>query len=84
LTKGVLVKKGAFIGPNVITLGANHHREPGYGTVIGGGKTFIGAGTKIAPNIKICADVVTGAMTYVNRDITEPGTYVGAPARKIR
>ncbi len=84
LTKNVLVKAGAFIGPNVITLGADHHRKPGYGTVIGGGKTFIGAGTKIAANIKICDDVISGAMTFVNRDITEPGVYVGVPARKIR
>jgi sugar O-acyltransferase (sialic acid O-acetyltransferase NeuD family) len=44
----------------------------------------IGISTTISNDVKICDFVRTGAGTVVVKDITEPGTYVGAPARKIK
>jgi len=44
----------------------------------------IGISTTISNDVKICDYVRTGAGCIVNKDITEPGTYVGVPARKIK
>lgn len=51
--------------------------------------TFIGENVSIGSNasilpVKICNDVVIGAGAVVVTDITEPGVYVGNPARKIK
>jgi UDP-3-O-[3-hydroxymyristoyl] glucosamine N-acyltransferase len=83
LTDTALVKRNVFIGPNVITLGGGHDRKRINGTVIGR-NCYIGAGTKIAGGVEICDNVVTGANSFVNKDITEPGIYVGTPVRKIK
>ena len=52
------------------------------GTVVVGTGTWIGAGAIVSNNVDICADCVIGAGAVVIKDITEPGTYVGVPARK--
>ena len=44
----------------------------------------IGISTTISNHAKIHKGVRTGAGTVVVRDIIEPGTYVGVPARKIK
>lgn len=44
----------------------------------------IGISTTVSNDIKVCDFVRTGAGTVVVKDITEPGTYVGVPARKIK
>lgn len=43
----------------------------------------IGIGTTFSGNLKVCDKVRTGAGTVVIKNITEEGTYVGVPARKI-
>jgi len=83
LTDTALIKKDAFIGPNVITLGGGHNRQRVNGTIIGE-SCYIGAGTKIAGGIKICDNTVVGANSFVNKDITSPGIYAGTPARFIK
>ena len=47
-----------------------------------GNKVFIGSNSTLLP-ISICDDVVIGAGSVVTKNITEPGTYAGNPARKI-
>lgn len=54
------------------------------GTVCVGENTWIGAGGTVSNNVSICADCMIGAGAVVVRDISEAGTYVGVPARKIR
>ena len=54
------------------------------GTVTVGQSTWIGAGAVVSNNLRICDNVMIGAGAVVIRDIEEPGTYVGVPARKIR
>lgn len=48
-----------------------------------GNKVYIGSNATILP-VSICDDVVIGAGAVVTRDITESGTYVGNPARKLK
>ncbi|MBK8892455.1 MAG: N-acetyltransferase [Dechloromonas sp.] len=47
-----------------------------------GNRVSIGSNATILP-VSICEDVVVGAGAVVTKDITEPGVYVGNPARKI-
>ena len=58
-------------------------------SAIGGGVTieenvFIGLGSAVRNAIHITSDVIIGCGSTVVKDITEPGTYVGCPARKIK
>lgn len=48
-----------------------------------GDRVSIGTNATILP-VRITSDVVVGAGAVVTRDITEPGFYVGNPARKLR
>lgn len=53
------------------------------GSVEIGDGTWIGAGAVINNNVTICKSCMIGSGTVVIRDIKEPGTYVGIPARVI-
>jgi acetyltransferase-like isoleucine patch superfamily enzyme len=48
-----------------------------------GNRVSIGTNATILP-VTICDQVVVGAGAVVTKDITEPGTYVGNPARCLR
>ena len=54
------------------------------GTVTVGKRTHVGVGAKVKNNTDIDADVVVGAGAVVVQNITEAGTYVGVPARKVK
>ncbi len=54
------------------------------GTVTVGNCTWIGIGSTISNNVSVCSNLMIGAGTVVVKDITEEGTYVGVPARKIK
>lgn len=54
------------------------------GRVTIGEMCYIGASATVLPEITICDNVVIGAGAVVNRSITESGTYVGVPARKLK
>ncbi len=51
------------------------------GTVNVGEGTWIGAGSIVSNNISICPACIIGAGAVVVRSITQPGTYIGVPAR---
>lgn len=53
------------------------------GTVKIGENTHVGIGSVIKNNITICGDCTIGAGAVVIKDITEEGTYVGVPVRKM-
>ena len=53
------------------------------GAVSVGYGTWIGAGAVIRNNIDICGQCMIGAGAVVVKNITQSGTYVGVPARKI-
>jgi acetyltransferase-like isoleucine patch superfamily enzyme len=48
-----------------------------------GNNVSIGSNATILP-IEICDNVVIGAGAVVTKNIVEPGTYVGNPAKKIK
>lgn len=54
------------------------------GTVSIGADSWIGAGTTVSNNIDICSNSIIGAGSVVVKDITDPGVYVGIPARMIK
>lgn len=87
----------ATIGDNVIlntgsivehetAIGRHTHIGP-HATVAGrariGELVFIGAGATVIDGVRICSDVVIGADATVIEDITDPGIYIGTPARRI-
>jgi len=48
-----------------------------------GNKVYVGSNSTILP-VSICDDVVIGAGAVVTKDIVEPGTYIGNPAKKLK
>lgn len=98
LMHGCFVNAATTLGPNCIVntravvehdcrLGSNVFVGPGAvicGNVTVGDDVFIGAAAAIRPGISICSGAVIGLGAAVVGDITEPGTYAGVPARKIR
>lgn len=46
-----------------------------------GEQVFIGAGCTVIDGIKIASNIIIGAGAVVINDITEPGLYVGTPAK---
>ncbi|MBA2796624.1 acetyltransferase [Streptococcus porcinus] len=54
------------------------------GTVFIGSKVWIGAGSVISNNVNIFPEIFIGTGTVVIKNLTEKGTYVGNPARKIK
>lgn len=53
------------------------------GTVTVGKGTWIAVGASVSNNVEICEGVMVGAGAVVIRDISEAGTYVGVPARRL-
>jgi len=62
------------------------HISPGVrtaGSVNIGKSTWLGIGSVISNNVNICSGCKVGAGAVVVKDITEPGTYVGVPVRRV-
>ena len=67
-----VIENFVHISPNA-TLG---------GTVFVGENTHIGIGATVRNNLYICKNSIVGAGAVVVKNIKEPGTYIGIPARK--
>jgi sugar O-acyltransferase (sialic acid O-acetyltransferase NeuD family) len=92
-----LVNAFAQIGANCIintcalvehdaVVGAHTHIATG--AIVNGGaqigsRCLVGSGAVVLQGIRVCDDVVIGAGAVVIQDITQPGTYVGTPARRV-
>lgn len=62
------------------------HISPGAnlaGTVKVGKGSWLGIGSIVSNNVNICSGCKVGAGAVVVNDITEPGTYVGIPVRRV-
>ena len=89
---GVTIGKHSLINCNAVVahdsiIGNFCHISVGTnvaGTVIVGDKTWVGIGSSVNNNLSICGGCMIGAGAVVVKDIKEPGTYVGLPAKKIR
>lgn len=85
LGKGVIINTACSVDHDNV-IGDYCHVAVGShlaGDVKVGDGTWIGAGAVVSNGVTICPDVVVGAGAVVVRDIAEPGTYVGVPARKM-
>lgn len=95
---GAVINPGAVVGEGAIIntcasvdhdcrIGDYAHVTVGAricGTVEIGEDTWIGAGATVIQNLSICAGCMIGAGAVVIKSITEKGTYVGVPARKVK
>lgn len=82
---GVIINSGAII-EHECEIGSFSHIAPGavlLGNVKIGSLCFIGANSVVKQGISICDNVTIGMGAVVTKDITEPGTYIGSPARKL-
>lgn len=62
------------------------HISPGVrtaGNLSVGKGTCLGIGSVVSNNMNICSGCQVGAGAVVVKDITEPGTYVGVPVRRV-
>ena len=71
-----------FINDLFVTGGPDANPESWRATRLGN-HVSVGTNATILP-VTICDDVVIGAGAVVTKDITEPGIYVGNPARLLR
>lgn len=83
--KGCIINTGSTIDhDNVIK--DYVHISPGVnlaGSVKVGKGSWIGIGSSISNNINITSGCKVGAGAVVVKDIIEPGTYMGVPAKKV-
>lgn len=82
--EGCIINTGASVDHdnvigNYVHISVGSHLA---GTVSVGAHTWVGIGAAVSNNLKICADCMIGAGAVVVKDIKEPGTYIGVPARK--
>lgn len=80
-----IVNTGSTIDHDCV-IGANVHLAPGVtlsGGVTVGDNCMIGTGTRIIQSLTICEGCLIGAGSTVVGDISEAGTYIGSPARKL-
>ena len=80
-----IINTGSIIEHESI-IGSNTHIAPGSvvaGRVVIGSNCFIGIGSRIGDRVRIGSNVTIGAGSVVLEDLLSPGTYVGAPARKV-
>ncbi len=94
---GVVINSSSKIGHGCIintSSGLDHdnvmddyvHISPGVnmaGTVKVGKGSWIGIGSVVSNNVNICSGCIVGSGAVVVKDITEPGTYVGVPVRRV-
>jgi sugar O-acyltransferase (sialic acid O-acetyltransferase NeuD family) len=83
--KGCIINTGATIDHDNV-IGDYVHISPGAhlaGTVEIGNKSWIGVGAVISNNLNLTNKVCIGAGAVVIKNITEPGTYVGVPVKKV-
>jgi sugar O-acyltransferase (sialic acid O-acetyltransferase NeuD family) len=81
---GAIINTGATVDHDCV-IGAAAHIAPGVslcGNVSVGERTLVGVGSCARPGVTIGKDIVIGAGSVVIRDLIEPGTYVGNPARR--
>lgn len=77
---GVIIEHDSMVGQHSVVLtGAIINGDCNIGC-----RNMIGSGAIIIQGIRTCDDVYIGAGAVVVKDILEPGTYIGNPAKKIK
>ncbi|KWW14060.1 acetyltransferase [Peribacillus simplex] len=84
--KGCIINTGTTIDHDN-SIGDYAHISPGAhlaGTVKVGQRSWLGIGSIVSNNVKITSGCKVGAGAVVVKDITEAGTYVGVPVRRVK
>lgn len=84
--KGCIINTGATIDHDNL-IKDYVHISPGVhtaGTVKIGKGTWLGVGSVVSNNLNIISGCKVGAGAVVVKDITEAGSYVGVPARRVK
>lgn len=81
--KGVIVNTSSSVDHDCIIEDYVHIAVGAHlsGTVRIGEGVWVGTGATVSNNVNICSACVIGAGAVVIKDIDEPGTYVGVPAK---
>lgn len=80
INTGVILEHGCVVGENcLVATGAII-----CGDVKIGNDCLIGAGAIIRDGVTIGDKVIVGLGAIVTKDINEPGTYVGSPAKRVK
>jgi UDP-N-acetylbacillosamine N-acetyltransferase len=84
--EGCIINSGAIV-EHESTIG-NYSHVSVHATIAGrshiGRNVMVGAGATVIDRLSICDDVIVGAGATVIDSITEPGVYVGVPARRVK
>lgn len=91
IAKGTVIEDHIFISPQLMMENLNHRGEAMGGAHIGIGewnhetkyRVFIGTNVTLAAGIEICSGTIIGSKANVRKSITEPGIYVGNPAKLL-
>ena len=86
IAENVIINTRASIDHDC-NIGPHVHIAPGVvmsGGVSVGEGSFIGVGAVVRQGIRIAPGVTVGAGSVVVKDLLEPGTYTGCPARPKR
>jgi len=84
--ENTIINTGAII-EHEVNIGKHSHIAPNAtisGRTVIGDEVFIGASATVIDKITIGNNVIVGAGSTVIKNITEPGTYVGSPALRIK
>lgn len=84
--KNTIINNAAVV-EHEVKIGSHCHIGPNV-TISGrckiGDMVFVGVGSTVKDYVSICSNVIIGAGATVVKNISEPGTYVGCPVRKIK
>ena len=78
---------GIVIGDNVeigshCSIYSHNSIDKIYGKVVIGNNVKIGSHSTIMPDVEICDDAIIGAYSFVKKDITKAGVYIGIPVKQ--
>ena len=80
INTGAIIEHGCVVGENcLVATGAII-----CGDVQIGNDCLIGAGAIVRDDVSVCDSAIVGLGAVVTKDITEPGIYVGNPAKRVR
>ena len=82
IARGCKIANGVYICPQVMTNNLDHQQVEVGGAHIGE-QCFIGTQAVLAAVISIAPGVIVGAVAMVTQSLSEPGVYVGVPARRL-
>ena len=80
ICREAMIEDDVLIGPNVMMIYKSYADKKRGETRIGA-RSHIGTNVVIEAGIKVCADCMVGAMSYITRNLKEPGIYYGVPAK---